>query len=140
MTNNPLLFPSKFAEAVRYGNTNLSLTTAASSFQVKQLLLRMFYGSSNPAEDISTFYFESDRFRWTSGHALLDESLVAISAGENIFNGSADGKYYIYAQDDGSIHVSAIAPTLATQQIWWTLYVENDLIVDILPGKPGFGV
>ena len=140
MANNPLLFPTQFAPQLRLADTKLSDSRSASTSQLKQLILRMFYGSSDPQADVPTFYFESDRFSWTNGYALFNNTIIDMASGSYVFSSSDNGMRYVYAVNDGSIAVSSVPTDSANQQNWWTLFLSAGNIVDILPAKPGFGI
>lgn len=140
MPSNPLLFPTQFPPQLRLADTKLSDSRSASTSQLKQLILRMFYGSTNPEADVPTFYFESDRFSWTAGHVFFNNTVIDIPPGDYIFSSSDNGMRYIYAVSNGSIAVSSVPTELTTQQNWWVLLLNAGNIVDILPAKPGFGI
>lgn len=140
MANNPLLFPTKFPNHLRLADTRLSDSRSASLFQLKQIILRMFYGSVDPSMDVPTFYFEENQFSWTAGYVTFVSGVVEIPAGVYQFNGNESGLRYIHAKSTGALSVLSVPSSSETEQAWWTIYLDAGKIVDILPAKPGFGI
>lgn len=124
----------------------LGVTSDAGSFgrgfatvqYVKQLFLILFYG------DVPTFALEEQSISWDSGVVIFDGATHSIAPGSYSVSSDPTNWYYLYAEKIGinsaSIAISSTPPSLATQQLWWKLYVTNGLLKKAFPVKPGFGV
>jgi hypothetical protein len=107
---------------------------------VKQIILTVFFGVDVPRFSISL----PRTLRWGRGVALFGGGTRAIASGSFSFASNATGWFYVWAQESNAttaaIVVSATAPTLATQQLWWYVQLGSGSIRQIIPAKPGFGV
>jgi len=138
MAKNPVLFPDGFSTTLSRLDVGSFGEEGATTSWVKQMIVEMFYGRGVPL-----FWFEGSTVTWEDGVAYFDGVSHAIAKGSYTFSGIDTGSYYIYAQDDGeesSVVVSGSASTVATQQLWWNLHVEDGAILDVIPAKSGFGV
>ncbi|HEY9835492.1 MAG TPA: hypothetical protein V6D27_01130 [Vampirovibrionales bacterium] len=105
---------------------------------VKQLLLVYGFGLNVP-----NFTANPQSLEWGNGEARFDGVAHPITSGIFAFTQANTGWYYVYAQDEGAtaiIVVSLVPPDLATQQLWWNMYVSGGNIQQFIPARPGFGV
>ena len=136
---NPILFPNNFADnrsrlpIGRFGDE------AATTAWVKQIIVEMFYGRSVPL-----FSFHDNTISWEDGASYFDGTAHLVQRGSYSFEPLNVGWYYVYSQQGvvgtSEVVVSGSHPTLASQQLWWHLKVEDGLILEVIPSKPGFGV
>jgi hypothetical protein len=138
MAKNPVLFPDTFPDIASRLDVGNFGEASASTAWVKQLIVEMFYG-----RDVPLFSFKGNEIGWGDGFCYFNGMAHAIEQGSYLFEMLDSGWHYAYAQQEdgtGQVIISGSPPLLTSQQLWWSIGVEDGFIVDVIPSKVGFGI